>query len=249
MTLPRKAAANRKNSRASCGPRTAAGKRNASRNALRHGLAAITHRQPPPAADVERFAKLICGDENDAELFAAATKIVENEMVIRAINQERVAVIERLSDRTAIALAKGDNSLAVARERSQQGKLAYERLQSLLPQVLENYKDELPSPIIFDEKLGPVCDDNLVPLHVKVRVKTSASLEDESRALEEARDEIRKQDRDEYEALEAAVPDLARLDRYHQRAWSRQKRAMSDFTRLKARLSSGQLQHNRGLEP
>ena len=40
-------------------------------------------------------------------------------------------------------------------------------------------------------------------------------------------------DRDDYEALEAAVRDLVRLDRYERRAWSRQKRAILQLANIK----------------
>ena len=56
MTSARKVAANRRNSCKSCGPRTAAGKAIASRNALRHGLSAIVNRQATPSAEIERLA-------------------------------------------------------------------------------------------------------------------------------------------------------------------------------------------------
>ena len=46
MRSDRKSAANRRNSCKSCGPRTAAGKAIASRNALKHGLSAVVYRQP-----------------------------------------------------------------------------------------------------------------------------------------------------------------------------------------------------------
>ena len=47
-------------------------------------------------------------------------------------------------------------------------------------------------------------------------------------------------DRDAFEALEAAVRDLVRLDRYEQRAWSRQKRAILELANIKlARRFSG----------
>jgi hypothetical protein len=52
MTSVRKIEANRHNGRKSCGPRTAAGKATASRNALQHGLAALTHRQTVPVPEV-----------------------------------------------------------------------------------------------------------------------------------------------------------------------------------------------------
>jgi hypothetical protein len=39
---------------------------------------------------------------------------------------------------------------------------------------------------------------------------------------------VKRQQRTEYEALEEAIPDLIRLERYERRAWSRQKRAIQE---------------------
>ena len=81
MTSNRKIAANRRNSRKSCGPRTAAGKSDASRSALRDGLVeVITHRQPLPSIEIEEFARALCGDDADPATFAQAVKVAENEM-------------------------------------------------------------------------------------------------------------------------------------------------------------------------
>ena len=68
MTSARKVAANRRNSCKSCGPRTAAGKAIASRNALRHGLSADIHRQPAPSAEIEQLASAICGRKRHGSL-------------------------------------------------------------------------------------------------------------------------------------------------------------------------------------
>ena len=89
----------------------------ASRNALRHGLAAITCCSPVRTGTVERLARAICGDENDKRLFEAAVAVAENCLVRRAIKEQQVAVIERLRDKTAIALAKGDNSFSLGKAR------------------------------------------------------------------------------------------------------------------------------------
>jgi hypothetical protein len=40
-------------------------------------------------------------------------------------------------------------------------------------------------------------------------------------------------ERDEYQALELAAPNLARLERYEYRAWLRQMRAIRDFIDIK----------------
>jgi hypothetical protein len=38
---------------------------------------------------------------------------------------------------------------------------------------------------------------------------------------------------DEFEALEEAIPDLIRLDRYERRAWSQQQHAIREFLNIK----------------
>ena len=115
MTSVRKIEANRRNSRKSCGPRTAAGKSIASRNALQHGLAALTHRQPLPVPEIEQFARALCGNDNDPALFAQAAQIAQNEMDLREIHAHRVYVIERLRAPYQVPFAKKDNSLELGR--------------------------------------------------------------------------------------------------------------------------------------
>ena len=60
-----------------------------------------------------------------------------------------------------------------------------------------------------------------------------SSTEEKDRASEHCQQQVERQKRDEYEALEAGVPDLIRLERYERRAWSRQKRALRDFMNTK----------------
>ena len=57
------------------------------------------------------------------------------------------------------------------------------------------------------------------------------TIEEEERALDLARQQIKE--RDEFEALEQAAIDLLRLDRYERRAWSQQKRAIRAFINLR----------------
>jgi len=111
MSSERKVTANRSNGRRSSGPRTNAGKTRASCNALQHGLAVIMHDRSIPSGEVACFAKALCGDDSDPALLAQAQVIVQNEMVLRAIREQQIALVERLRDPTAIALTKRDNSL------------------------------------------------------------------------------------------------------------------------------------------
>lgn len=107
MSSEQKIAASRANGRMSRGPRTAAGKSVASRNALRHGLAAVDYRQTAPSQDVERLAKSLCGNDHDPALFAQALVVANNELLLRAISAQQLAVVERLRVPSARALAQG----------------------------------------------------------------------------------------------------------------------------------------------
>src|SRR5258708_39341604 len=60
VTSERKSAANRRNARASTGPRTAAGKARVARNARRHGLNVPIAADPALSREVEALAQAIC---------------------------------------------------------------------------------------------------------------------------------------------------------------------------------------------
>jgi hypothetical protein len=82
------------------------------------------------------------------------------------------------------------------------------------------------------------CDIGIVPIRLKALLEEPDSIDDKT--LELARQQIEQQTekRDEYEALEAASLDLKRLDRYQRRTWSRQKRAIREYVKIKAHVHS-----------
>jgi len=225
MTSQRKITANRRNSRNSCGPRTAAGKARASRNAHRHGLAAITHRLPVPSGEIEQLARAICGNDKDPAPFAQAISIAENELALRAVREQQVQCVERLREATAEPFAVGDNGIALSKAIFQRALLAREQILLLVPSFLEKYKDQMPA------NKSPPSSFDIVPLELKVIAQSFETKEEEKRALDLARQQVKE--RDEFEAFEKATIDLIRLDRYERRAWSRQKRAMRAFMNLK----------------
>jgi len=255
MSSVRKIEANRRNSRKSCGPRTAAGKFIASRNALRHGLAAVAHRQAAPSAEIERFARALCEGDNNPALFAQAVQIAQNEMTLRDIRAHQVYVIERLHEPFEVPFAKKDNSLELAMARSIEGWLAVWEIKKQLPAVLEKYRDRMglthaPAPqnpaawaddlVLDDEsrafykatdwaRLEPW--DMIVPIALKACVEEPDEVDET--IFELARQRVKERERDEYQALEAAILDLIRLGRYERRTWSRQKRAIREFMKLK----------------
>jgi hypothetical protein len=186
-------------------------------------LAALTHRQSAPAHEIAQFARAICGDDNDPAIFAQAVVIAENEFTLRAIRAQQVVAVERLRESDAVPYARKDNTLKLAKIRCKESRLADKELKATLPGVLEKYKDQmLPS--------LPHGGD-IIPLRLKLLLQDPATPEEERKALDLAQEQI--EERDEYEALQAAVVDLIRLDRYERRAWSRQKRAINQFMNLK----------------
>jgi hypothetical protein len=208
----------------STGPRTRAGKVRSSFNALRHGLAATHRRQLAPAEAVERLAIAICGGEDDPQVLAAARAIAENEFVRSAIRHQKIIAIERLKEATAIALRKGDNSFTLGKARFMEEWLAYREIQSLIPEVRAKYRDQISPPLVDDPEI--------VPIDIKKLPEDSTEQAGEQ-ALELAREEMKRRQRHEYEALEEAIPDLIRLERYERRAWSRQKQAIQQLVLIK----------------
>jgi hypothetical protein len=98
MTSRTQIAANRGNARRSRGPRTATGKTRARFNAMRHGLAAITRRNPLFSPLLDRIAGAICGDDQNPLLVEQALMIAQHEIALIGVRAERVAAIERGHD-------------------------------------------------------------------------------------------------------------------------------------------------------
>jgi hypothetical protein len=205
MTSARKIAANRINAQRSSGPKSTVGKGRVSSNAIRHGLAALTHLDPMRPRDVELMARALCGDDIDPLLFEQAQAIAESELLLQCVRAERIAVIERMRDVTAVALTIRDDSMARAKARALEMEVAaveLERIQARYDamtveersKLYEEYDRELDE---LDSKPAPIAE------------------------------------RDEIDAMREAMPDLERLARYERRAWSRQKRAMRHFMDIK----------------
>jgi hypothetical protein len=129
MSSQAQLAANRANARKGRGPRSAAGKTRASRNALRHGLAAISRYNRAYFPEIGRMASAYCeGDTDDPLLFEQALIIAESDIILICLGAERFAAIERMRDPDAIPFSDSKASLARARARFAQAKRAYAQL-------------------------------------------------------------------------------------------------------------------------
>jgi hypothetical protein len=81
--------ANRANARASTGPRTAAGKTRASRNAKRHGLSLSVLADPSFTAELQGLGALIAGAAARAELNEPACRVAAAQIDLVRVRQAR----------------------------------------------------------------------------------------------------------------------------------------------------------------
>ena len=102
MTSLRRRRANRRNARASTGPRTAAGKARAAQNARKHGLRVPALRDPEKTRNIGELARKLAGPNADPQRFAAACQLVAAQIDLLDIREARLPLLSRaLDDRTA----------------------------------------------------------------------------------------------------------------------------------------------------
>lgn len=89
MSRERRTKANRINARASTGPRTAAGKARASRNAQRHGLSLPALADPGWSAEITALAHKIAGEDATAEKWQLACRVAGAHIDVMRVRQAR----------------------------------------------------------------------------------------------------------------------------------------------------------------
>jgi hypothetical protein len=97
MASERQIAANRLNARKSTGPLSRAGKRRASRNAYRHGLASSRKPDAATARKLDQLARQIAGDSNSEIILELARSAAEAELDLARVRLASVALINRVS--------------------------------------------------------------------------------------------------------------------------------------------------------
>jgi hypothetical protein len=96
MASERQIAANRRNAEKSTGPRSRAGKKRGSKNALRHGLT-LNLSGVALTEQAEELARRIAGDNADADALEHARAAAEAELDLARIRRVKLALIERVS--------------------------------------------------------------------------------------------------------------------------------------------------------
>jgi hypothetical protein len=107
MANSKRIAASRQNARKSTGPRSAGGKKRASRNAYRHGLAASSSSLADFAAAVDSLARKIAGNGTQ-NIFQYARLIAEAELDLERVRRTKIAVIEQARAFVSIDSSNGD---------------------------------------------------------------------------------------------------------------------------------------------
>jgi hypothetical protein len=97
MASERQIATNRRNARKSTGPRSGAGRKRASRNAYRHGLTLSITSTAAFAKQLDKLARKIAGNSDDAIMLERAREIAQAELELARVRRAKVALIERAS--------------------------------------------------------------------------------------------------------------------------------------------------------
>jgi hypothetical protein len=143
MTSNRKIEANRRNSQGSTGPRSTAGKSIASRNARRHGLAALMAQPAVPSQEMEEFVANLCGRDSSPQLRECAIEIVRQEWLLRTVRAHQAEAVERLRDPYQQPLSRRDYDLVLGKACSISAWLTDWEIKQALPAILHKYRDQM----------------------------------------------------------------------------------------------------------
>jgi hypothetical protein len=88
--------ANRRNAAMSTGPRSAAGKKRAGRNAYRHGLSLSSNSDPAVAEQVGKLARQIAGNTTSENVLQPARDAAEALLDLARIQQIKIAWMDRV---------------------------------------------------------------------------------------------------------------------------------------------------------
>lgn len=96
MASSRKIETNRRNAKASTGPRSLAGKKRAARNAYRHGLSVSLTSNPSVARQVDKLARKFAGKTESEIVSRCARDAAEAALELERIRKFKIALVERV---------------------------------------------------------------------------------------------------------------------------------------------------------
>jgi hypothetical protein len=245
MTSDLKLAANRKNANKSTGPRTDEGKSRASRNALRHGLAAVNFPDDGHTEKMERLARAICRVHIDPLKYVEALIIAESEVLLARVRAARVAALEnvekeRENERRRRSDGAIENQTAAPRPHQPVGYRTLENLKAMI-HAFDNGDLRSISKALNRITAAARLDIKWLkarlagkPINPSVmRAREAAMLADAlSKAVAQSPSN---------EGLRSVLPELISLERYERRALSRRRRAIRKFDALRSKEHSSSL--------
>jgi hypothetical protein len=122
VTGPRKIEANRKNARASTGPKTREGRAHVARNALRHGLSIPLCSDPASSEQVEALARRIVGADASAKIQGPARDFAEAQIDVLRVRCARERLLCDALNSLHYESRAGDGPQKLASILSQQTK-------------------------------------------------------------------------------------------------------------------------------
>jgi hypothetical protein len=115
MASDNKVIANRKNAKASSGPRSTAGKRRSSRNAFRHGLAVAVESDPAWRDGVEVLTKMLCLTKDSQHNPGRCREAARAAIDLQRIRQIRTRVLNKLRGNRGAAEYHSDLNRVLAK--------------------------------------------------------------------------------------------------------------------------------------
>jgi hypothetical protein len=225
MASQRKAAANRQNSARSTGPRTAQGKTRVSRNALRHGLAAIMVKDGAVSTEIDNLATEICGKDANPAIRPQALIIAEAELTLLRVRAFGVKIIEQIAPRLAVLGAQTGVTVPETAVLSDQSAPQGSDLPELLAPLPTSQQEEV-EPIQPAQRVAPNQSALKESTSQQQELsRLSAYVSAQAQATVKLLSRLRSQEQERW------LKQLVRLDRYERGALSRRKRAVRIIAR------------------
>ena len=117
MISDRQLTANRRNARASTGPRSPRGKATASRNAIRHGFEALKYCDPSTKKEIARIVRMIDTPDAGPLLREQSIIIAECTVIIEQIRALRSAAVGRVHAEPQTSSSILESDVSVCRKR------------------------------------------------------------------------------------------------------------------------------------
>jgi hypothetical protein len=213
MSSERQIAANRENAKKSTGARSRRGKWRASRNAARHGLAAVNFGDRQSCDQVQRLAKAICRDESDPFRYEQAVIIAESQILLARVRAARIAAIER-SRKPGNVVEQQPLIPGFPTEEEQGG-------------ILEDFaRGDLRKVTRVIKRMNAALRAATKKLAAGLPI---ANFPRTAEAADPAK--VEREERDDVECVTHALAELLTLERYERRALSRRRRAIRRFDR------------------